>query len=79
MTITYKGAGERVTLVPYPTSAGGVYPVNEMRNAALCAVKTSHAVYTDMDLWPSQTLYAKLEASKQKVKDSHHPRRPPSA
>jgi hypothetical protein len=39
-------------------SAGeyGAFPVNALRNAALCHVATSHALYTDVDLWPSETL-----------------------
>jgi hypothetical protein len=34
----------------------GAFPVNALRNAALCHVATSHALYTDVDLWPSETL-----------------------
>jgi hypothetical protein len=39
------------------------YPVNQLRNMALSAVQTSHAVYIDIDLWPSIGLYKSL----------HHP------
>ena len=33
------------------------YPVNRLRNIALEAVTTSHFLVTDVDLWPSRTLY----------------------
>jgi hypothetical protein len=32
------------------------FPVNSLRNAALCRVATSHALYIDVDFWPSETL-----------------------
>ena len=39
------------------------YPINRLRNMALSVVQTSHALYIDIDLWPSSTLYESL----------HHP------
>ena len=40
------------------------YQVNRLRNLALCHVKTSHAFYTDIDLFPSNTLYRRLHLTK---------------
>jgi hypothetical protein len=33
------------------------YPVNELRNLALRAVRTTHILYIDVDFWPSEHLY----------------------
>ena len=33
------------------------YPVNELRNLALRAVRTTHILYLDVDFWPSEHLY----------------------
>ena len=47
----------RVVAIGVP-SAGpyAAFPVNYLRNAALCRVATTHALYTDVDFWPSETL-----------------------
>lgn len=47
----------RVVAVGVP-SAGpyAAFPVNYLRNAALCRVATTHALYADVDFWPSETL-----------------------
>ena len=36
---------------------GQPYPVNKLRNVAIQAVTTTHFLVTDVDLWPSRTLY----------------------
>jgi hypothetical protein len=36
------------------------YPVNELRNLALSAVRTSHITYIDVDFWPSSDLYDRI-------------------
>lgn len=36
------------------------YPINALRNVALSAVHTSHAVYLDVDFWPADNLYEML-------------------
>ena len=36
------------------------YPVNRLRNQALAQVRTTHAVYIDIDFWPSPNLYGIL-------------------
>lgn len=51
---------------PAPSDGGSQpasvpYPVNMLRNLALCHVKTTHFVYVDMDFWPSSTLYTRLQ------------------
>ena len=38
------------------------YPVNQLRNLALKAVKTSHITYIDVDFWPSENLHDNLLA-----------------
>ena len=49
---------ERVVLVHFLRGEPGEpYPVNRLRNIALEAVTTSHFLVTDVDLWPSRTLY----------------------
>jgi hypothetical protein len=40
------------------------YPINALRNMALSAIRTTHAIYIDIDLWPSTGLYQSL----------HHPK-----
>lgn len=37
------------------------YPVNQLRNLALDAVKTSHVMYVDIDFWGSSNLYDTLQ------------------
>ena len=39
---------------------GTEYPVNLLRNLAFSAVRTSHAVYADVDFWPSRDLHSIL-------------------
>lgn len=39
------------------------YPINILRNRALSQVATSHAVYVDIDFWPSSDLYHVLNQS----------------
>ena len=74
------GKTRTVTLLPYLNEASTTnnnnnnssghekvlqfYPVNALRNYALCQVSTSHIFYTDMDLWPSSTLYHRLHLTK---------------
>jgi hypothetical protein len=72
---TFNGKAGRVrsvTLLPYlnpeddksTTQQAQFYPVNALRNYALCNVTTSHIFYTDMDLWPSGNLYDRLHLTK---------------
>lgn len=39
------------------------YPVNELRNRALAAVTTTHALVLDIDFWPSVDLFTTLSLS----------------
>ena len=39
------------------TAAWNDYPVNELRNLALRAVRTTHILYIDIDFWTSANLY----------------------
>jgi len=52
------------------------YPINVLRNHALCRVRTTHALYLDIDLLPSRTLYAQLHLAKalhpQRFSDPQH-------
>jgi hypothetical protein len=46
-----------VTLVGFKVGdMAAPLPINELRNHALCRVATTHALYSDVDLWPSATL-----------------------
>lgn len=36
------------------------YPVNRLRNVAVRAVKTSHFLMTDIDIWPDVNAYQAL-------------------
>lgn len=36
------------------------YPVNRLRNVAVKAVKTSHFLMTDIDIWPDVNAYQAL-------------------
>ncbi|CAN0541319.1 unnamed protein product, partial [Ectocarpus sp. 12 AP-2014] len=36
------------------------YPVNRLRNVAVKAVKTSHFLMTDIDIWPDINAYSAL-------------------
>lgn len=42
--------------------SGTEYPVNVLRNLAFSAVKTTHAVYADVDFWPSSELHSLLSS-----------------
>ena len=54
-----------VTLLPFRVKDPlAPFPINELRNHALCRVSTTHAFYNDVDLWPSSTLYRTLHAAK---------------
>ena len=51
--------GAHVTLQAIESSAANVsYPINALRNAALRAVRTTHYIVLDVDLWPSAGLHA---------------------
>ena len=61
--------GGHVTLVPVQprppkrnASAAAAYPINKLRNAAIGAVRTSHFLMLDADLWPSAELRSALAA-----------------
>ncbi|KAL7465100.1 hypothetical protein ACHAXS_009551 [Conticribra weissflogii] len=41
---------------------GTEYPVNVLRNMAFSRVRTTHAVYADVDFWPSSELHSLLSA-----------------
>eukprot|EP00966_Prymnesium_polylepis_P107604 2491275-Prymnesium_polylepis.1 len=53
--------GPHVTLQPITSAAtaasNGSYPINALRNAALRAVRTTHYIVLDVDLWPSSGLH----------------------
>ena len=82
------GKTRTVTILPYKNAEGKTnnheeelkvlqfYPVNVLRNYALCHVSTSHIFYTDMDLWPSSNLYHRLHLTKrlypQRFTDAKH-------
>jgi len=55
-----------VNLIPLqqdPTMDDSVYPINKLRNLAIRAVRTTHYIVLDVDLWPSKdTLSAVLAA-----------------
>ncbi len=60
----HKGSCKDVALnlsVRVPTdeelSRPELFPINELRNIAIAAVKTSHYLYVDIDFWPSSDLY----------------------
>ena len=50
-----------LTVQTFPkTYADKEYPVNYFRNEALAAVTTTHAVFLDVDFWPSSDLFSTL-------------------
>jgi hypothetical protein len=52
---------DRVALQIFPSDGSLVdYPINALRNLAFAAVETSHAVYLDIDFWPSSQLEEEL-------------------
>ncbi len=53
--------GSHVNLLPFDPPddlANASYPINRLRNAAIRAVRTSHYLVLDVDLWPSELLHA---------------------
>ena len=50
------------TLNPPSTTTADIYPVNELRNLALRAVRTTHIVIVDIDFWVSENLLTMLES-----------------
>jgi hypothetical protein len=52
---------DRLNLQIFPSDGSLVdYPINTLRNLAFAAVQTSHAVYVDVDFWPSTHLEEQL-------------------
>ena len=52
-----------VQLLPFnQRAAGEPYPINALRIRAVAAVRTSHFMVCDVDLWPSASLAAELAA-----------------
>lgn len=55
---------DQVTVQVHPSDTLIDYPINVLRNMALQAVKTSHAMYIDVDFWPSADLHHVLNLHK---------------
>ncbi|KAK8809906.1 hypothetical protein WA158_000849 [Blastocystis sp. Blastoise] len=49
-----------VHFIEYITKNTTIYPINKLRNIAIKGCKTTHFWLTDIDMWPSTTLYASL-------------------
>lgn len=60
---------ELLTVTVIHEEEEGEYPVNKLRNAALAAIKTSHAVYVDADFLVSPDLYADLATHREALVD----------
>ena len=58
---------DQVTVQVHPADTLIDYPINTLRNMALQAVKTSHAVYMDVDFWPSADLQDVLSLHKARL------------
>ena len=53
----------RVTLVPQNIyDDHNLYPVNALRNLALSRIATTHFLMCDIDLWPDETLWPRLQS-----------------
>lgn len=51
----------RITITLQMQEQKDLYPINKLRNIAIKHVQTSHFFMTDMDMWPSFTLYEVLK------------------
>lgn len=48
---------ERLSIVQYVSTNPSIYPINKLRNLAIKNTKTDHFWLTDMDMWPSSSLF----------------------
>ena len=57
--------GPHVSLLPVepPPTANHSYPINMLRNTAIRAVRTTHFLVLDVDLWPSASAYTAVMAA----------------
>ena len=64
-----------VTLLPMVSEdMNASYPINTLRNLAIRAVRTSHFIVLDVDLWPSASLYHAVMAAPEALLRSKYAR-----
>ena len=68
------GTGLSVRVLPTADQGKADYPVNALRNLALAGVRTSHAVYLDIDFYPSARLRSALELGRVRAELAADPR-----